>query len=335
MLASPPALPAVVTTAPTRVSPTLTAPPHVPLSIDPQALAAGSRGWTTYVVRGGDTVWQIARDHGTTIDTIVSRNGLGAGGTRIHVGQRLQVPTTSGGKASAGSAASGRATSTAGKRALYTVRAGDTLGSIAVRFRVSVASISSVNSIANPHLIRVGQRLTVPGSASSSASRPAKPRSTTGSASSAYPTKIADSPEANRRALAKVKVPGRNATRDLIVATAKRHGVDPRLALAIGWQESGWNQRAVSHANAIGTMQVMPMSGRWASDLVGRQLNILEVHDNITAGVVILRALKRSAKNQDQAIAGYYQGLYSVQKKGMYDETKRYVANVLALMKRM
>jgi hypothetical protein len=31
------------------------------------------------------------------------------------------------------------------------------------------------------------------------------------------------------------------------------------------------------------------------------------------------------------AVAGYYQGLAGVRRHGMYDDTRRYVANVLAL----
>jgi soluble lytic murein transglycosylase-like protein len=111
--------------------------------------------------------------------------------------------------------------------------------------------------------------------------------------------------------------------------------VDPKLALAVGWQESGWNQRQVSVANAIGVMQVIPSSGQWASDMAGRPLNLLRTQDNITAGVVILRSLTRSAKNLDQAIAGYYQGLYSVQQHGMYADTKVYVASIKAHRARM
>ena len=76
----------------------------------------------------------------------------------------------------------------------------------------------------------------------------------------------------------------------MIRRTALRHGVDPTLALAIGWQESGWNQQAVSVANAIGAMQVIPSSGDWASQLAGRRLDLLDAQDNVTAGVVILRA---------------------------------------------
>jgi hypothetical protein len=62
----------------------------------------------------------------------------------------------------------------------------------------------------------------------------------------------------------------------------------------------------------------------------GRKLNLLRTQDNITAGVVILRSLTRSASTLDQAIAGYYQGLYSVQHHGMYADTKGYVRAVKA-----
>jgi hypothetical protein len=33
------------------------------------------------------------------------------------------------------------------------------------------------------------------------------------------------------------------------------------------------------------------------------------------------------------AVAGYYQGLAGVRRHGMYEDTKRYVANVLALQR--
>src|SRR5688500_3843731 len=119
------------------------------------------------------------------------------------------------------------------------------------------------------------------------------------------------------------------------VRTARRHGVDPRRALAIAYQESGWNQRAVSPANAVGTMQVIPAAGRWASDLYGRPLDLLKTQDNITAGVVMLRALGRSADRMEDAVAAYYQGLGALQRHGMYSDTKLYVRNVMALRKTM
>ena len=37
--------------------------------------------------------------------------------------------------------------------------------------------------------------------------------------------------------------------------------------------------------------------------------------------------------SQRNAVAGYYQGLKSVRERGMFPDTKRYVANILALKK--
>jgi soluble lytic murein transglycosylase-like protein len=106
--------------------------------------------------------------------------------------------------------------------------------------------------------------------------------------------------------------------------------VDPELALAVSWQESGWKQRVVSPANAIGTMQVIPSTGKFASSLVGRKLDLLKPQDNVTAGVVLLNRLASAAK-LDIAVAGYYQGLGGVRRNGMYPDTKQYVKSVLRL----
>jgi soluble lytic murein transglycosylase-like protein len=122
--------------------------------------------------------------------------------------------------------------------------------------------------------------------------------------------------------------------RAIIAAKARANGVDPALALAVSYQESGWNQRAVSVANAVGAMQVIPATTDWISGVVGRRLNPLNAHDNATTGVVLLKILTRSASSERQAVAAYYQGLRSVRERGMYPDTRRYVANVMALKTR-
>jgi soluble lytic murein transglycosylase-like protein len=119
-----------------------------------------------------------------------------------------------------------------------------------------------------------------------------------------------------------------------VVATAKAMGVDPALAQAVAFQESGFNHAVVSPANAIGAMQVIPSSGTWASELVGRPLNLVDPDDNVVAGVAILRSLVKSAPDLPTAIAGYYQGATSVQRNGMFADTRRYVANVQTHMTR-
>jgi len=138
----------------------------------------------------------------------------------------------------------------------------------------------------------------------------------------------------NKASLNSMAVPSRTQMQQLVIDTARAMGVDPALAQAIAYQESGFNQRAVSPANAVGGMQVIPSSGEWASALVGRDLNLLVAQDNVTAGVAILRQLQRNGTNLDIAIAGYYQGERSVRERGMNSDTVRYVASVKSLMAR-
>lgn len=116
----------------------------------------------------------------------------------------------------------------------------------------------------------------------------------------------------------------------MIIATAHRYHVESNLALAIAWQESGWQMDVVSSAHAIGAMQILPSTGRWLSPMAGHPLQLHALHDNATAGVLLIRLLQDNARTRS-AVAGYYQGLGSVQANGLYRDTKRYVANVLYL----
>ena len=284
----------------------------------PTRTTTAARPSARYTVRSGDTLGAIALRTRTPLPSLLSMNRLSMRSI-IHPGQKLRVR---------GSASSSSRPAAVARRA-YTVRPGDTLSAIAVRFGTTQAAIMKASRLRNAHLVYAGQRLSIP--VRSSAVR----FSSNTFEGRTYPNSVVAAAARNRAHLSSVSVPSRAQTRALIVATARRHGVDPRLALAVSWQESGWNQRQVSVANAIGAMQVIPSSGQWASDMVGRRLNLLNTRDNITAGVVILRSLTRSAKNLDQAIAGYYQGLYSVQKNGMYADTKRYVASIKAHRARM
>ena len=57
-----------------------------------------------------------------------------------------------------------------GEETTYVVQKGDTLYSIARRYGTTVQAIAARNGIANPSLISVGQKLTIPASGSSSPS---------------------------------------------------------------------------------------------------------------------------------------------------------------------
>jgi soluble lytic murein transglycosylase-like protein len=59
-------------------------------------------------------------------------------------------------------------------------------------------------------------------------------------------------------------------------------------------------------------MQVLPSTGRGLSKSLGRELDLLDTQDNITAGVLLLKQLVRATGSNDKALAGYYQGLGSI-----------------------
>jgi LysM repeat protein len=278
----------------------------------------------TYQVVTGDTLGRIASKYGTTVAALVTANRL-TNPSLIRIGQVLTVP----GAAAAPAAASPAAVpTTITTTTSYTVARGDTLIGIAAKYGATVAAIQSANGMKGSTLIRIGQVLSVPVTAT------ATPLVGASFAGRTYPAAVVAAANANRATLLAIGVPTKDQVRALIVTTAKAMGVDPALALAVGYQESGFDQSQVSPANAIGAMQVIPSSGQWAGDLVGRQLNLLDARDNVTAGVVILKALQRNAPDLPTAIAGYYQGATSVQQNGMFADTKQYVANVRALMSR-
>jgi len=293
----------------------------------PAPAPAPAAGSTAYTVRAGDTVSQIALRTPATARQIMAANGLGPR-THIRPGQVLTIP----GPAPAAPAASAPGQAAAANPAPvstteYRVRAGETIEGIAGRSGVSQASLITANNLAAPYLIHVGQLLRL--------QKPApQPSAANTFAGRTYPDATVAAAAATRETLRRAGAPSREAMRSIIEATARRHGIDPRLALAVAYQESGWDQRQVSVANAVGAMQVIPSSGEWASSLVGRRLDLLRAEDNATAGVVILRALTRSATSLEEAIAGYYQGLASVRSNGMYADTQQYVVTITALMAR-
>lgn len=287
---------------------------------------------TTYTVKAGDTLSKIAMQHGTTVATIAAENNL-ANPNRLSIGQRLSIGTPA---VSAPAAKPAPATPKppANTGTVYTVRAGDTLDRIARNHGTTIAAIQSANGISNPNRISVGQKLTIGGASSSNSSSSQSQLVTNNFPGYTYADSTVTAANANKHALINAGVPSRAQTQQTIIQVANQMGVDPKLALAHAYVESGFDASAVSPANAIGTMQVIPSSGVWASQLVGRPIDLLDPYDNIVAGVAIIRSLQSSASSFDQGIAGYYQGLGGVRKYGMRPDTVTYVAKVKSAMGR-
>ena len=110
---------------------------------------------TTYVVRAGDTLSAVAYRFGTTVNTLVSMNGL-VNPNLIYVGQVLKVP------GQGGPDEPDKPVDTC----VYVVQRGDNLTKIAVKYGASVWAIAIANNLANPSFIWTGQRLAIPGCSS-------------------------------------------------------------------------------------------------------------------------------------------------------------------------
>lgn len=100
----------------------------------------------TYTVKAGDTLYSISRKYGVTVKALASANKI-TNYSLIRIGQVLVIPGTS---------------TTPATTVKYTVKAGDTLYSIARKYGVTVTALASANKITNTSLIRVGQVLVIP-----------------------------------------------------------------------------------------------------------------------------------------------------------------------------
>jgi LysM repeat protein len=265
-------------------------------------------------VKPGDSLWEIAHRHGTTIAVLRRLNDLPGNGT-IYAGELLKVP--------------GRPAARTVERS-YTVRSGDNLSVIAQRLGVSVSTLRTRNKLPRNGLVTVGRKLAYPVTVGSRT----RTATTAYNAGVRIPSSVQRSTAQHRAYLASHHQPSKAQVRKLVYKTAKKHHVDPSLALAVAFHESGFQQRVVSPVDAIGVMQVLPSTGRVLGKQYGRRLDLLKAQDNITAGVLLLQQLVRSTGSAERALAGYYQGLGSVAARGYLPQTHAYIKNVSALRAR-
>jgi membrane-bound lytic murein transglycosylase D len=133
--------------------------------------------WRTHTVQRGETLAAISRRYGVSTTQIRQANGLGQG-QPIQSGAALQIPTYvappsigHGDLTRSSSSRSGRS-GRGGDRAVHKVRRGETLSSIARRYRISVDQLRSLNAIGPRGTIIVGERLIVSGAKRSSKGAP-------------------------------------------------------------------------------------------------------------------------------------------------------------------
>jgi LysM repeat protein len=305
--------------------------------------AAPAAARTHYVVRYGDTLTAIARDHGVGLRRLARANHRRVNGI-LRAGSVLVVPGRSAGMST------------------YTVRWGDTLSGIGARFGVSVDALARTNGISPRGLLLAGSTLHLPAGAGGGGgggpiamggSYVVRPGDSLWGIAARFGVGMHRLARANHLRVHGIllagitlRVPAGSAPAQSpldqwsvpasINVWSAHYGVDAELARAVAWQESGFHTNIVSSAGAWGPMQILPGTWTYVEDvLIGHSVPHTGDGD-VRIGVALLHHLIGAfGGNEARAVAAYYQGERSVRTRGMLPETRRYVRNVLALRGRV
>ena len=181
--------------------------------------------------------------------------------------------------------------------ARHVVRPGETLTAIAERNGTTVRELASRNKLDPSGVLLIGETLVVPKGAA---------------------------------------VARRTSVTASLDRWAAHYGVSARLARALAWQESGFQPQVRSSVGAVGVMQVIPATRNFVELFVIGQPVPRTTDGNIRVGVAYLDHLLSEFKGSvRRALGAYYQGPAAVREDGLYPETRRFVANVLALRGRV
>lgn len=94
----------------------------------------------TYIVKTGDTLWEISRRYNVDYKAIAKANNIGDN-CIIHAGQKLNIPCEG--------------------TIIHVVRPGESLWQIARKYGISVEQLAKVNQITDPKKLRVGKSLVI------------------------------------------------------------------------------------------------------------------------------------------------------------------------------
>ena len=123
-----------------------------------------------HVVGKGDTIYSLSRFYHVTADEIMSANGI-SDPSKITVGKKLIIPVSSNSSVLPGSASNVPVTVTNNTQSVVNYKAvkGDTLYSIARSNNITLQKLQEINGFSSDHVLKVGDVIKVPGTASSSA----------------------------------------------------------------------------------------------------------------------------------------------------------------------
>jgi len=112
----------------------------------------------SHIVEKGDTLYSLSKKYGVSVDELRSANAIS--GSDLYAGQKLIIPAKK-----------------ADKRVTYesyTVKAGDTLYSIAKRSEITVDELRRLNSLDSSAVLKIGQNLKVPAQTATESTAPAQ-----------------------------------------------------------------------------------------------------------------------------------------------------------------
>jgi soluble lytic murein transglycosylase-like protein len=134
---------------------------------------------------------------------------------------------------------------------------------------------------------------------------------------------------------ARAAPPSMLAVQNSLRRWSRYYGVSLQLVRALAWMESGFQPTIRSSAGAWGVMQVTPGTWRYVENFVVAHRVPHTLDGGVRVGVAYFHQLLHEFDfRRRRALAAYYQGPWAVRKHGLYRETRRFVANVLALRSR-
>jgi LysM repeat protein len=288
-----------------------------------------------HVITPGESLYSVAATDGLSVAQLAAANGISVD-TQLISGSPLAIPPQSGSEGTAStvgigtgeasgstSAATPVSTSASGS---YVVQPGDSLSAIAAREGMSLAELAALNGLDPSNYLLSGSVLRFSGASGSTTEV-----SNTSSESAAQTQPVGSVAEGSATG-PPYPTPERVSSGE-VGSIAAANGVPASLADAIGYQESGFNNDLVSSAGARGVMQILPGTWQWInSSLASTPLAPDSAADNVRGGVLMLHSLlNATGGSSSMAAAGYYQGLPSVQKYGLFPDTQRYVNDVTSL----
>jgi N-acetylmuramoyl-L-alanine amidase len=178
----------------------------------------------------------------------------------------------------------------------HTVEPGESLWSIAAEDGLTVEELAAANGLSPDAQLVAGATVLIPPAGAAAYTTPP------------YPTDEIVTPEQ-------------------VGSIAAEHGMSAPLVQSVAWNESAFNNAAVSGAGARGVMQIIPDTWTFIVEQLAEQpLDPASAIDNVEAGVIYLHYLYHlKGDDGDAMLASYFQG---PNREELLRETETYVREI-------